>query len=333
MNTVMIIGLGSMGNRRLRLLRKLRPQLRLCGVDTNEARRKSAEESHGITCYDDIEKAVRTEEVEAAIVSTSPLSHAALIQTCLEAGLHVFTELNLVPDRYVENMALAREKGRVLFLSSTFLYRGENRYIIDRARTSDDSLNYRYHVGQYLPDWHPWERYQDYFVTDVQTNGCRELLAVELPWLCAAFGPIVDVQVIHKKSTNLHITYDDSYMILLRHGSGHHGCLCVDVVSRKPVRLFELYGENLYLTWGGQPETLREWDFMHNVERSIPLCQETEHRQGYADFIVENAYEAELIAFLAQIEQGIVAPYGFAEDLETLRWIDRIEGRGDRSTC
>lgn len=325
----MVIGLGSMGNRRLRLLRKLHPKLRLCGVDMDEARRKSAEEAHGIVCYADIEKAIRVENPETAVISTSPLSHAAVIRTCLEAGLHIFTELNLVPDGYIENMALAREKERVLFLSSTLLYRDENRYIIDRVKDSDNSLNYRYHVGQYLPDWHPWESYQDYFVRDSRTSGCRELLAIELPWLCTAFGPITDIQVIHKKCTKLHIAYDDSYMLLLQHESGHHGSLCVDVVSRKPVRLFELYGENLYLTWGGRPETLCEWDFVKNVDRPIQPCQETEHQQGYADFIVENAYAKELTAFLTQIEQGIIAPYGFAEDLETLRWIDRIEKTKD----
>lgn len=328
MKTIMVIGLGSMGSRRLRLLKKLRPELHLCGVDTSEQRRQTAEQTFGIPAYPSIGQAIRAERPEAAVISTSPLSHAAIIRECLEAGLHIFTELNLVPDGYEENMALAKEKGLVLYLSSTFLYREENRCIIDRVKNSGECLTWRYHVGQYLPDWHPWESYQSYFVGDTRTNGCRELLAIELPWLCAAFGPIADVQVIHRKASSLRIAYDDTYMLLVRHETGHQGSLCVDVVSRKPVRQFEVYGEHLYLTWGGQPDTLREWDTEKKEETVIRPIQNAEHQDGYAAFIVENAYTNELAAFLAQVEDGKPSSYGFREDLETLRWIDRIEDTG-----
>ena len=35
-------------------------------------------------------------------------------------------------------------------------------------------------LGQYLPDWHPWESYKSFFVSNKKTNGCRELFAIEL---------------------------------------------------------------------------------------------------------------------------------------------------------
>ena len=325
MKTVLVIGLGSMGCRRLRLLKKLRPDLQLCGVDMNDERRKKAEETFSISTYPCIDSAIETEHPEAAVISTAPLTHAAIIRQCLENGLHVFTEINLVPDAYKENMALAEEKKLVLFLSSTFLYREENRYIIERAKTSAERLNWRYHVGQYLPDWHPWESFRDYFIGHKRTNGCRELFAIELPWLQAAFGPIKKVQVIRQKSTALEIDYDDSYMLLVEHESGHQGCMSVDVVSRKAVRRFEMYGEHLYLTWEGQPHTLQEYNFEKKVDQTVSLYHEVEQQDGYAAFIVENAYTNELVAFLAQVEEGKQPDYGFREDLETLCWIDVIE--------
>lgn len=328
LSTIMVVGLGSMGSRRLRLLRALRPELRLCGVDMDKERCQRAEEAFHIAAYPSISQAIQAEQPEAAVVSTAPLSHAGIIHQCLEAGLHVFTELNLVPDGYTENMALAAERRRVLFMSSTFLYREETRYLIDRCGSYCGALNYRYHVGQYLPDWHPWENYRNYFVGDARTSGCREILAIELPWLCAAFGPIADIQCIHGKSSGLHIPYDDSFMLLLRHEGGHMGSLCVDVVSRRASRQFEAYGENLYLTWQGDPDSLYDWDIEKKENRRIrPYEGGAHHQQGYAGFIIENAYTEELSAFLAQIEQGTVPPYGFEDDLTTLRWIDRIEGR------
>lgn len=206
--TIMVVGLGSMGRRRIRLLKKLRPEICLCGVDRNRERRVKVEEEFALRTYDSIERALQLEGPEAAVVSTSPLTHASIISECLSRGLHVFTELNLVPDGYQENMALAKEKGLELFLSSTFLYREETRYLIDRVKKCDQPLSYRYHVGQYLPDWHPWESYKDYFISDVRTNGCRELFAIELPWLCAAFGPIMGVRGLRQKCSRLQIAKD-----------------------------------------------------------------------------------------------------------------------------
>lgn len=329
LSAIVVIGLGSMGRRRLNLLKGLRPELRLCGVDLEENRRRQTEEAFSIPVYASLAEAVQTEHPDAAVISTSPLSHADLIRECLLAGLHVFTELNLVSDGYRENVALAKAQNRVLFLSSTFLYRREIRYIINRVHSCEKPLNYRYHVGQYLPDWHPWENYKNYFVSDARTNGCRELLAIELPWLTAAFGPIADIQTIHGKCSGLQLPYDDSYMLLLRHEGGHMGSLCVDVVSRKAGRQFEMYGESLCLTWQGNPDSLYEWDVAEKTDRQVRTYEDTvQHQQGYAGFIIENAYTAELSAFLSQIEQGTVPPYCFEDDLITLQWIDRIEGRG-----
>ncbi|MDE6927475.1 MAG: hypothetical protein K2P06_01985, partial [Muribaculaceae bacterium] len=66
---------------------------------------------------------------------------------------------------------------------------------------------YIYHVGQYLPEWHPWENYQDFFVGDKRTNGCREIMAIEFPWLIETFGEIREVSVLHDKMSHLNIDY------------------------------------------------------------------------------------------------------------------------------
>lgn len=326
---ILVVGLGSMGNRRLRLLKARHPEIGLAGVDMDARRRASAEQDYGIHTYPDIFQAMEQEKPAAAVLSTSPLSHASLIRECLTAGLHVFTELNLIPDGYMENMALAKKNGRVLFLSSTFLYRKETQYIIERVQNNGGILSYRYHVGQYLPDWHPWESYTDYFVHDKRTNGCRELFAIELPWLEAAFGPVETIQVMSGNGTQLDLPYRDCYMVLLQHHGGHMGNLCVDVVSRKPVRKFEVYGESMYLTWDGTPDTLREWNVESRTEQAVQVYQSVEHQQEYASFIVENAYADELDAFLLEITQQKKPLYGFAEDLTTLEIIDRIERAGE----
>ena len=98
---LLIVGLGSMGKRRARLTRGLlgADKVRIAGVDSAEARRAEAL-SLGLcqAAYPSIGEAVAAEHPDAALVCTSPLSHAAIISELLDAGLPVFTELNLVDD-------------------------------------------------------------------------------------------------------------------------------------------------------------------------------------------------------------------------------------------
>ena len=322
---IIVIGLGSMGKRRIRLLSEHKDMI-LFGIDSSQERCQEVKEKFGIKCYNSISEVVSTEHPEAAVISTSPLSHATIIKECLQNGLHVFTEINLVSDGYEENMKLAKEKGLTLFLSSTFLYQAETLKIIEKVKEAKvGKLNYMYHVGQYLPDWHPWESYNNYFIGNPRTNGCREILTIDLPWIVTAFGNIKSVQVLKSKNTKLNIEYNDNYLIMLEHESGAKGVFAADVVARKTVRHFEVYGEDLHLTWEGTPETLLGYDIQKKEDVQLLADLTTEHIEGYSNLIDENPYRDELQAFLDAVIEGKQPMWGFDKDLSLLKVIDEIE--------
>ena len=322
---ILVIGLGSMGKRRIRLLSEHK-DVQLFGIDSQKARCAEVEDKFKVKCYPSLSEAIEKENPAAAVVSTSPLSHAAIIKECLANNLHVFTEINLVPDGYAENMSTAKEKGLVLFLSSTFLYRKETQTIIEKVQKADCTLNYIYHIGQYLPDWHPWESYNNYFIGDKRTNGCREIMAIDLPWIVTAFGPIKKVTAVKSKNTELNINYNDNYLITLEHEGGHKGVLAVDVVTRRSIRHIDVYGERFQMSWNGTADSLTEYDIDKKVEAKIEFEDASEHVEGYAAFITENPYREELNSFLAQIanpHQKLA--WDFEKDLAVLKVIDEIE--------
>lgn len=325
-----VIGLGSMGKRRIRLLRELHNDAVICGVDAKVERRSECENLFGIKVYKSLEYCLQEYLPEAAFVCTPPLSHAAIIRDCLLHGMHVFSEINLVANGYDENIALAKKKERVLFLSSTPLYREEIKYILRRMRETEGRVNYSFHVGQYLPDWHPWDVLQDFFVSKKETNGCRELFAIELPWILQTFGRVKNLEVMHHKATSLPIQYDDSFFVLLEHDTGHHGVLIVDVASREPVRHLEIFGENLFLLWDGTPDSLREKNLTRRTMVSISLYSDNEVRREtkYSQNIIENAYADEVQNFVEVIAGAEQAKYAFEVDKEVLRLIDQIENNG-----
>jgi predicted dehydrogenase len=333
---IAVIGLGSMGKRRIRLLQEYikreelnKNEWQIYGMDTRIDRREETEFKYGIKTFDDISDML--DFCELAVICTSPLSHSLIIHECLRAGLDVFSEINLVDDGYDESIRLAKEQSCVLFLSSTFLYRNENKFIIKKAQLEEKPLNYTYHVGQYLPDWHPWETISDYFISYKRTNGCRELMAIEFPWLIAAFGPVSSVIVRKSKNTGLPIDYCDNYMILLEHYNNNlvnKGMLTIDVMSRKPVRKFEMFNENTYITWEGKADTLFMYDNQKRIDRCVMLYDEVEHLDGYNDMIIENAYYNEIKTFMDCVRQRDLTcggNYSFSNDKNVLELIDKIE--------
>jgi predicted dehydrogenase len=321
---MLVIGLGSMGRRRIRLIKQIQAETDIIGVDLNPQRREQCEKEYGIRTYGQLDDAL-AEKPDCAFVCTAPLSHSEIIRACLSRSVHVFTEINLVNDGYADNIALAKQNAAVLFLSSTFLYREEIEYIRRRAGEAGCLLNYTYHVGQYLPDWHPWEDIKSFFVADKRTNGCREIFAIELPWIVAAFGEITDIKAVKGTISSLDLGYPDNYLVILTHSSGHKGMLAVDVVARKAVRQLEIFGENLNITWNGTPDGLYDYDIAAKADREIKLYQSVDKLKNYSANVVENAYTNEIEAFFRAVEGKESPRYSFEKDEIILGMIDRIE--------
>lgn len=318
---ICVIGLGSMGKRRIRLLKKIVPDSNILGIDSNEERMKSVAKQYNIDCYSSLVDI--NIQLDCVFISTSPQSHGEIINECLQKGCHIFSEINLIDNLYRENIQLSKEKKKVLFLSSTPLYRTEMQFIEKQVKRNGKPCIYQYHVGQYLPDWHPWDNLKDFFVSNRITNGCRELLAIELPWLQNAFGRIMRVNVIKRKLTDLGLEFPDTYLIQIEHENGNIGSLVVDVVSRQAVRQLEVLNEDIYIKWSGTPDSLYEKDIISGELKQIKEGEYI-HEQGYADFINEYAYEKEIEEFF-EVIQGKKSIYDFEMDMETLKIIDEIE--------
>ena len=324
---IAVIGLGSMGKRRIRLLKKHFPQHNILGIEANHERALFCLHEYGIETFCSLGEAQKSTDIHCVFICSSPLTHSSLITECLENNLHIFTELNLVKKGYESNIKLAKDRNKVLFLSSTALYRKEMNYIIHRVNKANKKICYSYHVGQYLPDWHPWEDYKQTFFSVNETNGCREIFAIELPWIIKAFGNVKKMQVISDKITDLNIGFHDYFNIQFVHENGNMGNLIVDVVSREAVRKLEIFGEELYLEWSGKPDSLKEKNLTTAQLDTIFLYDEIDKMDGYSSTIIENQYLDEMRSFFRVLEGKESAIYDFTDDLYTLDIIDRIEGK------
>ncbi len=325
-----VIGLGSMGKRRIRLIKENFPQITVVGIDSSKERCDEVKSLFDIDVYNDSNEFFAQNKFDAVFISTPPLTHSNLIKQALNSNLNVFTEINLVSDGYVENINLANQNDLVLFLSSTQLYRKEIKFINSKVQSSDKITNYIYHIGNYLPDWHPWESYKNFFVGNKKTNGCREILAIELPWIVDVFGDIKKLHVSKNKITDLEIDYPDSFFINIIHENGSRGVLIVDLASRKAVRNLEIINEDIYLSWDGTPQGFEEFDFDLNEMKKLNLYEEISKENEYNQTIIENAYLEEIKDFFnvlsGDANEGL---HSFEKDKYVLDIIDTIESIND----
>ena len=323
---VLVVGYGSMGRRRVRLIRRLYPDAEFICVDINPERIEQIK-ADGLIAEDGLQTALQ-HEPEVAFVCTSPgRVHANLILELIDAGIDTFTELNLSRYKYEDIIKKTEEKNVRVFMSSTMLYDKQIISICEEVKKSSLPVTYIYHVGQYLPDWHPWESYKDFFIGKKETNGCREIFAIQLPWLIKAFGDIRDMHVSSARQTCLHIDFHDSYVVSFAHKNGNQGVFVADVVSRNATTYLEIVGEQLHLFWRGTPDSLMKYDPAERKLIPVVSYEKTEHIDGYADVIIEDEYLDEIQAFFDWLKEDKTPDYTFSDDEKVLKLIDRIEGK------
>ena len=315
-----------MGRRRIRVLKEILPAAELVGFDQNSERGERVARESGIVVKPDWRLAVARQRPGAVFICTSPLAHAEIRHEIIQAGIHHFSEINLLADGYDEAIQAEQVGSARCFLSSTPLYDREMRYIMAEVKKRGVA-SYRFHVGQYLPDWHPWESYKNFFVGHKATNGCREIMAIEFPWLLDAFGPLRRFEVMKCKISAMDLDYADTYHVLFEHEQGSVGSVLVDVVCRQAVHSLEIFNESYHLFWEGTPGSIRIREAGDRQPRPITLYDEVSKVAGYADTIIENPYTEEVQDFLKGVaDSAHNYVYSYRQDHTTLSLIDAIEG-------
>lgn len=322
---VLVIGYGSMGRRRIHLYKQLDPEAQFICVDSNPERIKQIEKE-GHIAYKKLDDAIK-EKPDLAFVSTSPLSHASIIPILLQNKINTFTEINLSSKNYDEMIRLTKENNVKLFLSSTMMYKKQIQIIKEIIQKETQPLTYIYHIGQYLPDWHPWESYKNFFIGKKESNGCREIYAIQLPWIIDTFGEVERVSKVSQKLTNLEIDYNDSYITTFEHNNGSRGVFVVDVVSRVATTYLEVIGENVHISWDGSNDGLRIYNITKKKVEAITAYENLEHNENYAANIVENTYLDEIKDFITYVQNDTEPKWSIQKDYYILDLIDKIEAK------
>ncbi|MDO8500043.1 MAG: Gfo/Idh/MocA family oxidoreductase [bacterium] len=292
---LLIIGLGSIGQRHYR-------NLRFLGFSDIAVYRtskgasdfiKKFEEEYRPAVFHDLTEAFRTGP-EAVFIANPTVLHTEFISAALRHGARgIFVEKPIghkVSSTEVV-VAEAEKKNIIGYVGYNFRFHP----LLQKMKTLVDEgfvgkvISASVDSGEYLPDWHPWEDYRATYPARRALGGGVVLTqSHDLDYLYWFFGMPKRVAAFGGTKTGLEIDADDLVKGLLEYSNGVVVSLHMDFYQRPPRRIFEIMGTKGTLCWNyhgkkmeftpyGSKEQPQVWTDPEGFERNIMFLDELRH--------------------------------------------------------
>lgn len=313
----LVVGLGSIGSRHLRLLRDALPD-----ADIQVLRHNDCADSipYANGCTTNLHDAVAFNP-EIAVISSPAPYHIEVAKVLAGNGTHLLIEKPLSDSTEgVSNfLSTCRERKVVVqvaynlrFLSTLQCFRREiNSNRIGRV------LSVRAETGQYLPSWRPDKDYRNTVSAKRSLGGGALLeLSHEIDMLRWVFGEIEWVSSWHGKLSALDIDVEDCALVNVGFSCGAKGHVCIDFVRHDTTRRCDAIGESGTLRWdaiSGEVLLMKPGESTWQT-----IVQDNPGR--------DDTYQKQIASFLMAVHEGKVsAEVSSGEDgLAALNFIDSV---------
>lgn len=247
---ILVVGLGSIGRRHLRLLRASLPD-----ADIRVLRHSGCDEKleHANGCFSLLEEACAFAPCLAVIASPAPF-HIPTATALAETGAHLLVEkpVSHTSAGVAELIALCAARGSVLqvgynlrFLETLQRFRDE--ILAGRVGTVQAV---RCEIGQYLPAWRPDADYRTTVSAQKALGGGVLLeLSHELDFLRWVFGEVDWISAWIGRQSTFEIDVEDSAMLQIGFANGPVAQVGMDFLRRDTTRTCTALGTEGSLRW------------------------------------------------------------------------------------
>jgi predicted dehydrogenase len=252
---ILIVGTGSVGKRHARNLSD-----QGCIVSCVDPRRDRLDEIAGEgvrlkSVFTSLEEAFAAEETfDGVVVGSPPSFHLDQSIAALKRGKPVLLEKPVSPDlSSALKLQLTVHDTKVpLLLGYTWRWWPPLLKVRDLvARQAVGQLRHvKFTMAAHLADWHPWERYQDFFMASEALGGGA--LLDESHWLDLMlwfFGVPEKLFAKIEKISDLEIDTDDNVDMLVYYPNDMRVSLHLDLYARPHEKTIQFVGENGTLIW------------------------------------------------------------------------------------
>ncbi len=307
-----------MGKRRIRCLQAhgvLARDIRL--IDRRADRRAESLERYAVDSFDDFASGWAWNP-DVVIVSTPTKHH---MRYCLEAARakkDFFCEIALADklDGAAELLALVEKHKLVAALGINNPCHAVMRQA--KAWLEEDSFSapvtYKMAFGNYLPNWHPWERYQDFY-DETQIMG---VIAQELATLYTLLGTRVsELYTQSGHSGALEIEGPDHLQILARSTAGTAVTLQLDLLQDCQVYEYRIVSASGVIEVELLPEA--------RARRYLNASGQVDEMRPPSGYTFEQAYIDEFGAFLEALDSREEWYHPLGDAVQILRCLDAVK--------
>jgi predicted dehydrogenase len=269
----------------------------LAACDPDQERLAPMVEALGIQAFTDLDAALEATNPTLVFICTPPVLHIPQALQAVRSSAHVFIEkpLSHSLDGIDELIAASEQHQRVVQVG--YNLRFEEGVCALKSLLEDGAIGrvlWAYaEVGQYLPDWRPWQDYRASYTARRELGGGIILDAShELDYILWLLGQPEGVLCMAGRVSNLDVNVEDCATILLRFAEGMQAVVHMDFVQRRATRTCKLVGEHGTLLWDAHAQQVQ----LFRAESQHP---ETHQYQRDSNAM----YQAEVLDFLKSVDQ------------------------------
>lgn len=258
---ILVVGAGSVGKRHLKNLAAVGVS-NLAACDTRKDRLEEVKTLLPQTVvYESLEKAFE-QKFDGAVIATPPHLHVKIGTALVQQGIPMLIEKPLAEKvAGVEEFLKLADQKKVAVVTG-YTYRFWPPLIKFRELIASGAIgrvyNARVQVSEYLPDWHPWEDYRDFFMAKKEQGGGALLDESHMidfaQWI---YGDMEEIYAINDKRSVLEITSDDFVEMIVRFEGGAVGSIHMDIFGQAHRKDMEAIGEKGNLIWDYHANTVR----------------------------------------------------------------------------
>jgi predicted dehydrogenase len=228
---ILMIGLGGIGQRHTRNLRALlgksaeiiayrvRWQTHVVTPSMGADATRNVEEEYLIRAFPSMEAAL-AERPDVAFVCNPSSLHVPVAIECILAGCDVFIEKPLTDSMEGTRnlLLLAEERNRIAMVGYQLRFHPCLRKLRETLQSGilGNLLSVRATIGEYLPNWHPYEDYRLMYAARADLGGGVVLSQIhEFDYLYSLFGLPKRVYAIGGHWSDLEINVEDTASILM----------------------------------------------------------------------------------------------------------------------
>ena len=293
LKNILIVGLGSIGLRHLRIARELFPESRIAILRHKENNEipEGADE-----VFFNLSHAIKFQP-EIAIICSPASTHVEISRFLVKQGVHILIEKPISNEQKglkelnyeaVKNNCVLTIGYNLRFLPSLNKFKK----LIDENLIGD-IYSIRSEVGQYLPNWRDTDYRKTVSAQKSLGGGVLLELSHELDYLRWIFGDVESVQAQLSKQSKLEIDVEDTAHIILKFKQKENNTnlvasLSLDFIRHDKVRSCHVMGEKASLKWNGLTGDIdlfksnnSEWENIHSYE----IDQDESYKGEWLHFI------------------------------------------------